>query len=205
MSIEDRLPATWVPGPLSTQERCVLALEAERTLGMRALEVGHYYGASTSILLNSLPPTCALVTIDHHEGDVSTPAAPIAAFYENIAPYVGKRSLETFVCDMRVAFEGMAERLAEGRNPPPLWFDFVFYDADHTEQGVCDFWELVTPFLAQSCTLIYDDADWPSQAMLGELAKGDGFVSVRTQPIVRHMPADKTDPRTFTLEVMRRA
>ncbi len=192
------LPATWVPGPLSEAERIRICKEAAWTTARQALEVGHYLGASTSLLLHSLPSRCSLSTIDHHCGDVSTPEVKYEDFQANTQPYVGDRVFDCFIMDMRDALSKLA---VSG-----WWrYGFVFYDADHTEQGVRDFWQLARGLLADECTLIYDDADWPGQAVLGELAATDGFHSVREREIVRHMPQDKVDPRTFTLEVMRRS
>ena len=58
-----------IAGPLSVAECQALAKLAASTTTTRALEVGHYLGLSTAVLLDSLPPGCELVTIDHHQGD----------------------------------------------------------------------------------------------------------------------------------------
>ena len=58
-----------IPGPLSVRECDVLAALASSTKASRALEVGHYLGLSTSVLLQSLPARCELITVDHHQGD----------------------------------------------------------------------------------------------------------------------------------------
>lgn len=182
-----------VPGPLSVRECDVLAERAAATTARRALEVGHYLGLSTAVLLDALPAACELVTIDHHEGDEWCPPTSADEFRANVEPYVGGRTF-TFVnadmCDALPALDGR--------------FGFVFYDADHTAEAVAEFWELAVDLLEPSCTLIFDDADWEDQSTLIGIAESAGFVSVRSEPFVRS-DADKADPQTYTLEIMERS
>lgn len=182
-----------IPGPLSVRECEALARHAADTDAARVLEVGHYLGLSTAILLDSLPPACELVTIDHHRGDEWCPSTSADDFLANVDPHVGGRAF-TFVNDDMLA----ALPALDGR------FGFVFYDADHTAEAVADFWSLVVDLLEPDCTLIFDDADWADQSTLIGLAESVGFVSVRSEPFVRG-DGDKHDPQTYTLEVMRRS
>lgn len=182
-----------IPGPLSVRECEVLAQHAADTSAERALEVGHYLGLSTAVLLEALPASCELVTIDHHQGDQWCPATSADEFLANVEPYVGGRTFTFVNDDMRSALPAL-----DGR------FGFVFYDADHTAEAVADFWTLAVGLLEPDCTLIFDDADWEDQSTLVGLAESAGFVSVRSEPFVRG-DDDKRDQRTYTLEVMRRS
>lgn len=182
-----------VIGPLSYAECHALGDLAAATTAHAALEVGHYLGLSTSVLLASLPPACSFVTIDHHDGDQWCPSTSFAEFSDNVAPYIGDRKFTPIKADMRDALPDLLGR-----------FGFVFYDGDHTAAAVADFWELVEPLLEDECTLCFDDADWAEQSTLRTLAEDAGFVVVTDREF--HRPeGDKDDPLTYTLEVMRRA
>jgi len=181
-----------VIGPLSELECLKLAEIAAATKATRALEVGHYLGLSTSVLLASLPADVEFVTIDHHQGDQWCPGTKFEEFGENVAPYIGDRSFTVLNQDMRTVIPMLSGQ-----------FGFVFYDADHTATAVADFWELAARLMAPDCTLVFDDADWAEQSTMRTLAEDDGFVVVTDQPFVR-TSGDKHDPKTYTLEVMRR-
>jgi predicted O-methyltransferase YrrM len=183
-----------VGGPMSLAECEALADLAATTTAHAALEVGHYLGRSTSVLLTSLPESCSFVTIDHHKGDDWCPATSFDTFLENVEPYItGDRDVWMINQDMRVALPRMLGR-----------FGFVFYDGDHTAAAVADFWELAEPLLEDECTLCFDDADWAEQSTLRALAEDAGFVVVTGREFYRP-EGDKDDPLTYTLEVMRRA
>ncbi len=179
-----------IKGALSVSECEVLADLASHTKATRALEVGHYLGLSTTVLLTSLPKACELVTIDHHEGDDWSGVSSAMQFTENIAPYVKGRTYRAITDDMSVALPTLEPA-----------FGFVFYDADHSLQAVKRFWKLALPLLTDECTLIFDDADWEEQGALFGLAEAAGFVSVRSRFFWRGED-DKKDPETYTLEVM---
>ena len=181
-----------VIGPLSESECHKLAEIAAATNATRALEVGHYLGLSTSVLLASLPADVAFVPLDHHQGDQWCPGTKFEEFGENVAPYVGDRSFTAFDQDMRTVLPMLSGQ-----------FGFVFYDADHTATAVADFWDLAARLMAPECTLVFDDADWAEQSTMRTLAEDDGFVVVTDQPFVR-TSGDKHDPKTYALEVMRR-
>lgn len=178
-----------IAGPLSVAECETLAELAAATNASRVLEVGHYLGLSTAVLLASLPPSCELVTVDHHQGDDWCPSTEFEEFQENVAPYLGDRVFTALCDDMRI-LRGMTGE-----------FGFVFYDADHTATAVAEFWDHVTPLLADDCTLCFDDADWAEQATLRDLAAADGFRVVAGRDFYRG-DGDKHDPDTYTLEVM---
>lgn len=182
-----------IPGPLSVRECEVLAERAAATPARRALEVGHYLGLSTAVILDALPTACELVTIDHHEGDEWCPPTSADDFRANVAPCIGGRTFTFINADMCDALPAI-----DGR------FGFVFYDADHTGEAVAEFWALAVDLLEPRCTLIFDDADWEDQSTLGDLAESAGFVSVRSEPFVR-TDGDKADPLTYTLEIMERS
>lgn len=182
-----------VIGALSVRECQVLAQVASKTHTTRALEVGHYLGLSTAVLLNALPKAVELVTIDHHRGDHWCSPTSIDDFTRNVEPYVGERSFTVVNDDMRAALPAL-----EGT------FGFVFYDADHTAEAVADFWALAVDLLEPECTLVFDDADWEDQSTLIGLAESAGFESIRREAFKRY-EADKHDPQTYTLEIMRRA
>ena len=181
-----------IPGPLSVRECDVLAALASSTKASRALEVGNYLGLSTSVLLQSLPDRCELVTVDHHQGDEWCPATSPDEFMDNVGPFVGDRSFRFVNDDMRSALTDVG------------WgFGFVFYDADHTASAVAEFWDHAAGLLDERCTLVFDDADWAEQSTLRGLAEADGFTVVTSEPFWRG-DGDKHDPETYTLEVMQR-
>lgn len=181
-----------IPGALSVAECVKLGEIASATTGVQVLEVGHYLGLSTAVLLTSLPVSCELVTIDHHQGDDWSGGTSFETFLDNVAPYVGGRDFDPINEDMRTALPTLGGT-----------FQFVFYDADHTAAAVADFWDLAAGLLDESCTMVFDDADWVEQSTLRTLAEADGFEVVTDTPFHRG-EADKHDPETYTLEVMRR-
>jgi len=155
-------------------------------------EVGHYLGLSTAVLLDSLPPGCELVTIDHHRGDEWCPATSADEFLANVDPFIWDRLFVFVNDDMRAALPTVGGG-----------FGFVFYDADHTASAVAAFWDHAAGLLAERCTLVFDDADWAEQSTLRGLAEADGFMVVTSDPFYRG-DGDKHDPETYTLEVMER-
>lgn len=181
-----------IPGALSVAECAVLAECARATDADHALEVGHYLGLSTAVLLLSLPAECALTTIDHHEGDDHSGASPVDDFARYVTPYVGHRPFASMHEDMTTALPVVVGPIG-----------FVFYDADHSRAGVETFWTHAMPLLAERCTLVFDDADWPDQATLFGLAEAEGFRSLSDRPHARR-ERDKKHPDTYTLAVMGR-
>jgi predicted O-methyltransferase YrrM len=182
-----------IAGALSVAECQRLAEVAAATTTTSALEVGHYYGLSTAVLLGALPPGCELVTIDHHRGDPWAGAVPASAFEQNVDPFVGDRRFRSINADMLDVIPDLTES-----------FGFVFYDADHRADAVAAFWAAVRDKLDRHCILVFDDADWEEQSTLRTLAEADGFVVVTDRPFHRGGD-DKHDPLTYTLEVMHRA
>ena len=183
---------TDIVGPLSLLECHMLGHVAAHASATRALEVGHYLGLSTAVLLSSLPADCELVTIDHHQGDKWCPRTSFDEFRDNVASFVGDREFSPINDDMSAALPAL-----DGE------FGFVFYDANHTAEAVAEFWHLAAGLLADDCTLAFDDADWREQSTLRTLAEGDGFEVVTELEFWRGK-RDKGDPATYTLEVMRR-
>jgi predicted O-methyltransferase YrrM len=181
-----------ITGALSVAECVKLGEVASATAAVQALEVGHYLGLSTAVLLTSLPTDCELVTIDHHQGDAWSGGTSFDTFMQNVEPYVGDRWFDAINGDMRAALPTLGGT-----------FGFVFYDADHTAEAVAEFWRLAAGLLDDRCTLVFDDADWVEQSTLRTLAEADGFVVVTDVEFYRPS-GDKHDPLTYTLEVMRR-
>lgn len=182
-----------VPGALSVAECHALADVATDTDTVYALEVGHYLGLSTSVLLAALPADCELVTIDHHRGDAWCSRTSFEEFLSNVKPFIGGRSFAAYDDDMAVVMPGL-----------DAGFGFVFYDADHTASAVAQFWDLAADLLDDQCTLCFDDADWAEQSTLRDLAAADGFEVIRQREFWRADVEDKYHPDTYTLEVMRR-
>jgi len=182
-----------VGGPMSVAECEALADLAANTTAKRALEVGHFLGRSTSVLLVSLPESVEFVTIDHHAGDNWCPGTPFERFLDNVEPFVGRRKFSPINRPMADALPKLSGK-----------FGFCFYDADHTAQAVAEFWDLAVDLLDDECTLCFDDADWVEQSTLRTLAESAGFEVVTDRPLWRG-GGDKHDPETYTLEVMRRA
>lgn len=181
-----------IVGPLSEFECQVLAEVAAGVDAVRALEVGHYLGRSTAVLLSSLPGGCELTTIDHHKGDFWCPATSFDEFMANVEPFVGDRRFTPIDGDMADALPRL-----DGR------FGFVFYDADHAADAVVEFWSLAAGMMDDQCTLVFDDADWDDQSILRGLAEADGFGVVTEHDFWRGQ-GDKGNRETYTLEVMRR-
>ena len=67
-----------IPGALSEAECDALHHLAGDPSLTNALEVGHLFGLSTAVLLQSLPEGCAFTTVDHHRGDPWTCATNVA-------------------------------------------------------------------------------------------------------------------------------
>lgn len=181
-------------GALSETECVVLAEHAAATDAAWALEIGHYTGLSSVVLLESLPVACGLVTIDHHRGDQWSSKTSVAKYEDSVRPHIRGRDFIFLNGDMRDELPRL--------HPEPL-YGFVFYDADHSRQGVEDFWTLTAPLLANHCVLTFDDADWEEQSTLIGLAEAAGFVSIRDRDFYRGKD-DKRNPDTYSLEVMRR-
>jgi predicted O-methyltransferase YrrM len=181
-----------ITGPLSVLECEALSTEAARASGSDALEVGHYKGLSTAVLLQSLPRGMTLWSVDHHKGDHWCPHTRPSEFEGNVRPYVNG-----------VALGPIFKPFSEALGSVPDELKFVFYDADHTTEACEQFWGCVSIKLAANCVLVFDDADWDGMARLRELAAVDGFEVVPGDPF-RRGPMDKATPDTFTLQVMAR-
>lgn len=181
-----------IQGALSKMECDVLAACARESGATRALEVGHWQGLSTAVLLDNLPERCDLYTVDHHKGDEWIEAYPAEDFQRNVGPHIGHRIF-------KFLNEDMIDALVSRDWPEP--FDFVFYDADHHYREVVCFWLAVRPRLAAHCTLVFDDADWEDQSVLRYLAEHDGFER-RTVGEFWRGDGDKQHDQTYTLEVM---
>jgi predicted O-methyltransferase YrrM len=180
-------------GGLSGAECEVLAEWATRATGAHALEVGHYTGLSTSVLLDSLPRGVTLWTVDHHLGDDLCHPTSVREFQENIEPFLGRVFLELIVEDLRHAHEKV----------PAGEVGFVFYDAGHDRQTVCEFWELYRDKFGARCILVFDDADWAGMRSLRSAAAYDGFICAESRVSARCM-GDKRNIDTYALEIMTR-
>lgn len=186
-------------GLMSAQECEELARWASMAACGVALEVGHYTGLSTCVLLDSLPPTMPLITVDARKW---RPEA--AEVFDKYTPQFERdRPMRVFV----EPFQSLIPRIAD-----PI--GFVFYDADHTAAGNRQFWSLVREHLADDCIVVYDDADWEGPATLQPLAEEDGFKASITREWYRHvteiddpdsqvrLDIGKRHPDTFTLQSM---
>lgn len=193
MSVDIREVIRSIPGPLSHLESQTLADLASETDATRALEVGHYLGLSTSLLLLGFPPEVEFTTIDHHKGDFWCPATSFDEFMANVEPFVGARRFTPIDRDMADALPKL-----DGR------FGFVFYDADHKKAAVAEFWSHAADLMDDQCTLVFDDADWDDQSTLRRFAEADGFEVVTGRELWRAERRDKGHPDTYTLEIMRR-
>ena len=188
-------------GLMSAQECEELSRWAQVAPDGIALEVGHYTGLSTCVLLSSLPVDVALVTVDRR---VWRPWSA-EVFEKHVPRFVGERQLVVVVEESSVAISRIQDPIG-----------FVFYDADHTSLDNERFWSAVKGKLADQCALVFDDADWEGQSTLGTLAMGDGFIRKESRELFRHVSAEgypslqamldagKRHPDTFTLEVMTR-
>lgn len=160
-----------------------------------ALEVGHYKGRSTAAILCGLPPFSSLVTIDHHGGDSCVAASDPTEFREAIRPFVAAGALGS-VFAVYEPFEVAIPKI-QG------WFDFVYYDATHTPEACEAFWSAVSSKLAPRCRVLWDDADWPQMARLGELALANGFRDVTRFPFARGAK-ESADSDAYTMAVVER-
>lgn len=177
-------------GLLSINECEELAHWGRLAKGGRALEVGHYTGLSTCVLLESLPTGTVLYSIDHHNGDNKVPKSTVAEFELNIQESLDKVSLVPVYQDFRKFWDwGISG------------FGLVFYDAEHTEQACIDFWTGLRGKFSPGCILLYDDADWEEMKPLGRMAEAAGF-QARTRLPIRRLKGDKRNSETYTLKVL---
>lgn len=184
-----------IPGALSEAELDTLEDAARNAHGTRALEVGHYKGLSTAVLLQSLPDTFALWTIDHHLGDKWCPPTRASDFDDNVLGYV---KMPARLVTLFEPFDVALDLVPDG-------LEFVFYDADHSVDASDSFWTLVHPKLATRCTFLLDDSDWPGGQRLIELALRDGFYYAKSGGSeYRRESGDKGNPKTNTMEVLLR-
>lgn len=184
-------------GLLSPTECAELGSWALRAKG-DALEVGHYTGLSTSVLLACLPRSVSLWTVDNHSWRPGTRES----FDQNVKEHID-RDFHPVFADFR-----------ETDIPGP--FSFVFYDGPHSAPDCEAFWERFSRKFADQCVLLFDDADWPTMDRLRELAAAAGFTVVTEKPLARHVIPYSTDsydvdldlgkrhPATYTIEVMSR-
>lgn len=201
MELEAKIP--WIvkrrhdPGGLLSFSECVELMNWAGACGrlVTALEVGHFRGLSTLMLLRGLPEGSTLVTVDHHRGDVhvarghSSPSAFMST--------IGKHGDLLDRVKLAAAFIPYQQLLT--MHPGP--YDFVFYDGQHTPEDCEEFWRRVQ--LSPNCILCYDDADWECMQRLGELAEADNFKDV-TRLVLQRLEDDKNADETYTLRVLRR-
>lgn len=153
----------------------------------RVLEVGHYYGLSTRVLSDAIDNELGtLITIDSHEGspEDNVDAPSFELFHQqtsagNVIPLV-----------MR------SEALQA-----PLQFDAVFYDGDHEEEQAR--FTRVVHDSPRVKLFVFDDRDFPVPESACEALRAAGWTD-ESPPLYRGQ-GDKTDPKTMTLGVFRRA
>jgi predicted O-methyltransferase YrrM len=179
-----------VTGPLSSRECDYLDRIVSELAPRRLLEVGHYNGLSSCVLIAAMPDSATLVTVDHHRGDDWCPATSPDRYQGLIDSVRDGKDVDVRVADML-----SVDYVAAGP------FDFVFYDSDHHREPVEAWWAAALPSFADRCTLTFDDADWDEQSCLIGLAELAGFRSVRTHDFVRY-EHDKLASQTFTVEWM---
>lgn len=187
---------TVTSGLLSVPECEELSFWASKAGKCNALEVGHFTGLSTLVLLHSLENGSRLLTLDHHNGDGHAPKTPAYQFHILVGAFHPKRDvrLEVLFRDFR---EVLSSVLYENK------WGFVFYDAEHTAAACLDFWREIEDDLSDRCVLAYDDADWNEMQLLGMLATAAGFKDCTRRELVRG-DGGKRDSNTHTLRVMRR-
>lgn len=181
-----------IPGLMSRAECFELAWWASlRKRPITALEVGHFRGLSTAVLMSSLPSESMFVTIDHHKGDDRVCETAVDECEKNLRGFV--RPDLTYVPhheDYTVflaAFTG-------------TW-DLIFYDAQHTPEECERFWSALAGQFSKGCVLLFDDADWGCMERLYFLASDLGFVD-RTRLAIQRLHNDKAHPDTNTLRAM---
>lgn len=184
-----------IPGALSLLECMELADAVAGASPLSVLEVGHYLGRSTAVILSSLPMGARFWTVDHHRGDQWAPETEIEDFCRNVEPWRAKRHDVDFL----PVYED-CEKWLLGL-PEAQKFDLVFYDADHRAAATVAFWDLIRDRLSRRCVFIYDDADWPGSKALELCARSAGYISTRRRELVRNKN-DKQDPDTYTLEIL---
>ena len=183
---------------LEAHELGRLAFVLSRERPIRVLEVGHYTGMSTRVILSSLCAGSTLVTIDHHLGDGNV--GPSTCTLEG-GDVGGLRSSGVGLVVAHGPFESMlSDPIIADPMTGKAEFDLVFYDAAHDRGSVEAFATLVDRVLAPGATLAWDDADWPAHEPLVELARRRGLVDRTPRPLVRG-GRDKADPTTYTLAI----
>jgi predicted O-methyltransferase YrrM len=154
-----------------------------------ALEVGHYTGCSTGVLLSALPPDVQLLTIDDHRWR----NIPEQTFRENVQPFIGKRTVIVSVRDYETA-------LAEHDGT----FGFVFYDGPHSTDDCERFWRAIESKLESRCLFLFDDADWPSMSRMGDMLDAGGFRRLNRFPLHRATIGYSTGDQQFDLDLAKR-
>lgn len=168
-------------GLLSVGEMCLLrelACEGKAPI----LEVGHYYGLSTTVLKG---PNRVVVTVDHHAGDNWVPEpAGVAKFLSNMGG-----------CEF-VAPLFMNSRYLVA----PLHYTMVFYDGDHGDEQMRFTVEVIRSDRVQ--LFVFDDRDFPVPSLCCEYLRSRGWKD--ESPPLHRGPQDKASEDTMTLGVFRR-
>lgn len=141
---------------LTTSERVVLYRLAYQFGGDGVLEVGSYLGASASALAAGLVDagsTAEVVCVDTWLNDTMSEGSrdTWAEFGENTAPFRG--TLRPFRGRSREVAGRIASELAR-----PL--SLVFFDGDHSYEGVRQDWETYRPLMANGAVVAFHDIGW---------------------------------------------
>lgn len=155
-----------------------------RSRGLSILEVGHYMGLSTNVILYGVKGDDQLLSIDAHIADGWVPKSDPGQYFSNM---YRRKGLSTLIMDSRGV-----QRL-EG-------FDVVFYDGDHADEQ-----RRWTEMVIASETVdlfIFDDRDFDVPTVCCQMLRDAGWKD--QSPDLRRLPNDKRDPQTMTLGVFRR-
>ncbi|MHA2069054.1 MAG: class I SAM-dependent methyltransferase [Candidatus Thorarchaeota archaeon] len=183
-------------GGLSRRECLELYRQVKLHKPMNVLEVGHFRGLSTNIILSALPVGARMLTIDHHKGDKHTPESNPSVFFNNIYKHARPTEVSLEVCI--AAFEDIEILNAQ------KCFDFVFYDAAHNASTCAAFWSWAKPVMRDNCLLLFDDANLEVEmGTLTTLAKEGLFKDITSLPI-ESRGTPKFASETYSIMVMQR-
>lgn len=177
-------------GLLSVLECSALYLAVAQYRPHQVLEVGHFLGLSTAVLMKALVSQGrgALITVDHHKGDAWVPHSPEAPFLQN------REKLFPEAVYLPMASQDLPDGLIRS-------CDFLFYDGDHGEEQL-RFVQRASD-LGGAQTIVLDDMDFRFGIECRNWLVEEGWREV-TELVPRRGTHDKADADTYTLGIFRR-
>lgn len=133
----------------SLEKRQLFLIASELPAGAKCVEIGSYLGASSSFIARALPKQSSLYCVDTWNNDAMTEG--------------NRNTREEFLYntsqfkDKIVPIQSRSTDAAKDFSEP---LDFIFFDGDHSYEGIKDDWDAWNDKLKSGGWVIFHDIGW---------------------------------------------